>query len=209
MKTELEVMLRDPKTTKKEMRDILVSNLEEVNKFTRLSNTLLQLSRLDHQGLTFAQVSFDDVVLEAIEQHRKRGRSILFTPHSKPLFVYGHQGSLEELLSILIDNAIKYSPKGSSIIIKLTKRSKRAHLAIINKGEGIHASQLPHIFDRFYRGDSSRTGGPKSGYGLGLSLAKKIIELHHGDITVASTPGKKTTFAVILPLFSKHKTQDS
>ena len=72
-----------------------------------------------------------------------------------------------------------------------------------NSGIGIPAAILPHIFERFYRADPSRTGGKKAGYGLGLSLAKKIVELHEGELAVTSAPGQDTTFRVLLPNFSR------
>lgn len=87
---------------------------------------------------------------------------------------------------ILVDNALKYSPSDSLVTIKLSKRNNKACFEITNTGEGISPDDLPHIFDRFYRADGSRTGGKKSGYGLGLALAKKIVEIHNGDLYASS-----------------------
>jgi len=205
MKTELEVALRDPNLSKSEMHELLASNLEEVDKLTRLSHTLLQLSRLDHSGIKKERVLLDDVLLQTIERFDRSGERIAFTPHIKPLYISGHPGSIEELVTILVDNAIKYSPPKSRITIKLQKRSQKATFSISNGGKGINPQNLPHIFDRFYRGDSSRTGGPRSGYGLGLSLAKKIVEMHNGELSASSALNQETTFSVSLPIFSKNK----
>jgi signal transduction histidine kinase len=79
---------------------------------------------------------------------------------------------------------------------------------VSNAGNGISADILPHIFDRFYRVDTSRTGGDKRGYGLGLSLAKKIVELSGGELSVSSAPGEITTFRVFLPIFSADKAKN-
>lgn len=208
MKTELEVALRDPDVTKEEMRELLTSNLEEVDKLSKLSHTLLQLSRLDHSAIKKERVSLDDVVREVIERYDKTSSRISLTPHSKPLFVLAHKESITELVTILVDNAIKYSDAGSVIDVTLKKQNRKGTLSISNSGKGIKPEDLPHIFERFYRADASRTGGSKSGYGLGLSLAKQIVELHEGDLTASSAPGALTTFTVSLPIFSKDKAKN-
>lgn len=101
---------------------------------------------------------------------------------------------------ILTDNACKYSPPGSAVSLVLAKKASTAIFTITNEGKGIAEQDIEHIFDRFYRADTSRTKGGKSGYGLGLSLAKKIVEIHGGEISVTSTPKQATTFSVTLPL---------
>jgi signal transduction histidine kinase len=100
-----------------------------------------------------------------------------------------------------VDNAIKYSPDDTIVTISIKKKDKYASIEVKNKGKGIDAGNLPFIFDRFYRVDSSRTGGTKSGYGLGLSLAKKIVEIHHGELSVSSAVDQETVFRILLPLF--------
>ena len=83
-----------------------------------------------------------------------------------------------------------------------------AGFAVTNEGDGIPADKLPHIFDRFYRADTSRTSGQRSGFGLGLSLAKKIVELHGGELTVTSAVNQETTFRILLPIFSKNQVKN-
>ncbi len=202
MRTELEVALRDPSLSKQEMKELLESNLEEVNKLTELSKTLLQLSRLDHSGITKDRVSLAKITKGVSERFDKKGARINLVPSKKPLYIYAHEVSIEELVTILVDNAVKYSPAGSPIKLRLCKRNRRACLEVTNTGKGIGAEDLPHIFDRFYRVDSSRTSGPGAGYGLGLSLAKKIVELHRGELSASSAPDHETTFTVLLPLFT-------
>ncbi|HMI09637.1 MAG TPA: ATP-binding protein [Candidatus Saccharimonadales bacterium] len=198
MKTEIEVALRDPALTKGEMREQLASNLEEVNKLTKLSQTLLQLSQLDHKNIPKEKVKLSPTVKSVIEKFDKTGERIGFAD-AKAHNVLANQSSIEELLTILLDNALKYSPSDSQVKVSLMKQKQMSGFEISNEGQGISAEVLPHIFDRFYRADSSRTNGDKKGYGLGLALAKKIVELHSGELTVSSAEGKVTTFRVLLP----------
>jgi signal transduction histidine kinase len=198
MKTEIEVALRDPTLTKGEMREQLASNLEEVNKLTKLSQTLLQLSQLDHQNIAKEKIKLSSTVESIIKKFDKTGSRISFND-SKVQNVIANQSNIEELLTILLDNALKYSPSDSRVKVSLIKQRQMSGFEILNEGQGINPDVLPHIFDRFYRADSSRTNGDKKGYGLGLALAKKIVELHGGELTVSSAPNKVTTFKVLLP----------
>lgn len=202
MKVELEVALRDPHLQKTEMRELLASNLEEVNKLTNLSQTLLQLSQLDHANITREKVALNATVSSVTGRFKAHSRIALTLP-AQPLHVIANEPNVEELLTILVDNALKYSPENSKITVTVTKQKNMAGFEVSNTGDGIPADVLPHIFDRFYRADTSRTGGKKRGYGLGLSLAKKIVELHGGELTASSAPGGVTTFQVLLPLFRK------
>jgi len=204
MKTEIEVALRDPDITKKELRELLKSNLEEVDKLSRLSHMLLQLSRLDHSNIILEKVSLLDAARSVIDRLDKEGKRIELTGHSSHK-VLANRSSVEELMTILLDNALKYSPEDSKVQMNLLAKKQLTGFEIINEGEGIPAESLPHIFDRFYRVDSSRSTGSKKGYGLGLSLAKKIVELSGGELTVSSAPQQVTTFSVFLQSLSKNK----
>ena len=100
-------------------------------------------------------------------------------------------------MTILVDNALKYSPEKSKITIKLSRQGRQALFTITNGGEGISSKDLPHIFDRFYRPDNSRTHG---GTGLGLALAKDIVAMYKGELSVSSASGRDTTFRFTLPI---------
>lgn len=207
MKTEIEVALRDPALKKEEMRELLESNLEEVDKLSRLSHMLLQLSRLDHDSIPREKVELSKLVTAAALRFNKpHGRIKLEEGKSHP--VLANPFSTEELLSILLDNALKYSPEDSTVRVRFVNRKDMAGFEVINGGDGIAPDILPHIFDRFYRADTSRTSGNKKGYGLGLSLAKKIVELSQGELSVTSAPGHETTFTVFLPIFSVDKAKN-
>lgn len=198
MKIELEVALRDPSTSKGEMRELLESNLEEVNRLTKLSHTLLQLSKLDHVNIDRDNIELGQVTSMVVDRFNKFQPRI--TLHNKrKIHVLANESNVEELLTILIDNALKYSPPDSNVDVTLIKQRQMSGFKVVNAGEGIPAESLPHIFNRFYRADPSRTGSAKKGYGLGLSLAKKIVELHNGELTVSSAVNEDTTFQVLLP----------
>jgi two-component system sensor histidine kinase CiaH len=201
MKIELEVALRDGQLKKDEMRELLQSNLEEVNKLTTLSHTLLQLSRLDHDNIVRENVSLNDVAASVIERFNKVQPRIELAD-SRLLNVRANISNVEELLTILIDNALKYSPDDSKVHIAFMTQKNMSGFTVTNSGEGIAADILPHIFDRFYQADTARTGSEKRGFGLGLSLAKKIVQLHGGELTVSSAPQQDTTFRILLPNFS-------
>ena len=208
MKTELEVALRDPKLDKSEMHDLLASNLEEVEKLTQLSQTLLQLSKLDYDNIEKNKLSLEDIVRQTVSRFDKTGKRINFTAAKSLPMIVGNRASIEELATILIDNALKYSPADSLVSVHVGKRAQKACLEVINTGEGIHPDALPLIFDRFYRADMSRTGGGKNGYGLGLALAKKIVEIHGGELTASSAPQHATTFTVLLPVVSNSQAKN-
>jgi signal transduction histidine kinase len=207
MKTELEVALRDPSLKKEEMHELLESNLEEVNKLTSLSHMLLQLSRLDHGNIMRVKVPLAETIGSVIERINKTEHRIDFEP-GKPHAVLANTESTEELLTILLDNALKYSPADSRVNVRVINRKDMAGFEVSNAGDGIPTDKLPHIFDRFYRVDTSRTSGSKKGYGLGLSLAKKIVELSKGELSVSSAQGQLTTFKVLLPIFSVDKAKN-
>lgn len=200
MKSELEVALRDPKLSKNEMRELLKSNLEEVDRLTVLSKTLLQLSRLDFSNLEFEKVNLGNVAAEVAQRYDKNASRIDLSLPKNSVAVKANQASIEELLTILIDNALKYSPEKSKIKASVAVQGKQAVFSITNAGPGIAEDKLPRIFDRFYRADESRTAG---GSGLGLALAKEIVSLHKGELSVSSRPGE-TTFRVFLPIFRKN-----
>lgn len=203
MKVELEVALREETLDDKEVRELLQSNLEEVNKLSNLSYTLLQLSRMDHDKIIRERIDINTVTRNVITHTNLPEKRVKLHTSRQPIYVHANPSSVEELLTILLDNALKYSPPSSRIDIHVMRRKQMAGFTVTNKGKGIDTDALPHIFERFYRADQSRTSGATKGYGLGLSLAKKIVELHNGELTVSSGEDAPTTFTVLLPVSSK------
>jgi signal transduction histidine kinase len=108
--------------------------------------------------------------------------------------------SLDKVISILLDNAIKYSLESTEVTIRTYQKEGRGYLEVRDQGIGIKATELPHIFDRFYRADSSRSKSHVAGHGLGLSIAKKLVESLDGTIDVVSTPGKGSVFTISFPI---------
>jgi two-component system, OmpR family, sensor histidine kinase CiaH len=198
MKTENEVALRNPDLKKSEAIAQLKSNLEEVEKLKQLSDGLLRLASYDGSLALNDSIDVSETIETALSRWRKiaKSRNIKFNVQTSSLNVKGDYDSLVELMSVLIDNAIKYSPPASSITIKSMKKGSNIAISVSDKGQGITASDLPNIFERFYQSELSRSG--THGYGLGLSIAKRIVELHNGSIDVVSAPNKGSTFTVNL-----------
>lgn len=202
MQTETEVALRNPELTVAGARNLLESNLEELAKLRALSEGLLRLARENGQGIPLKRVSLADVAAEAEKRvaAAARSRRIKLENTAGDVPVLGDHESLVELVAVLLENAIKYSDPKSSVKIGTGRHGKQGYLSIRDEGYGIKASDIPHIFSRFYRADLSRSKEKVDGYGLGLSIAKKIADLHRGSIEVKSTPGHGSTFTVKLPL---------
>jgi two-component system sensor histidine kinase CiaH len=205
MRSEIEVALRGKHLDPAEARALLSSNLEEIAKLETLSAGLLRLARFEN-GLdqsAIETIPVRDLLESAVDRHSKQlsARKIEMEVRAGNQTVAGDRANLTELVSILVDNAIKYSPEGSKIILTANSGGGMVTLSVKDQGMGIKASDIPHIFDRFYRADHARAreGEKVGGYGLGLSIAKRIADLHHGTITVDSSPEKGSTFRVRLP----------
>lgn len=205
LKSEIEVNLRDKKLKLSEAKKLLKSNLEEVNHLEDLSNYLLKLNHLQSgDGLNIEAVSVLSIINTAIKKvnHLADSKNIKITNNISNQTIKGDLLSLSEVFIILLDNAIKYSPKNSEIKLFCQNYSQILAITIKDQGIGISQKNLPLIFDRFFQADNSRTKDGESGYGLGLSIAKKIIESHKGKIEVQSQLGKGSEFTVILPKLS-------
>lgn len=191
LKTSLEVALRDKKLSLKDAREVLQGGLDDVNGMTKLSNYLLKLGKYK-DGVKIEKVDFD--ISDLVNQISKRFD--INKKVEKDLHLLGDRDSISELVTILVDNAVKYSADKKGVLVSLykLKKGKNVVLEVSDKGQGISTEDLPHIFDRFYRADKSRT---KDGYGLGLSIAKQIVDAHGARIEVKSTLNKGSNFKVI------------
>jgi heavy metal sensor kinase len=200
IKGEIELALRSSQDPA-EIREALTSCLEEVDRLNALMEDLLLMARMEAKALTMpaAMVNLADVVQEAapaLTELATRAGNHCTVVAPGPLWVEGYESLLFRLVFNLGENAIKYTPAGGAIDVTLEQQEGAAVLQVKDTGPGIAAEAQPHIFDRFYRGDPSREG---SGTGLGLALVRSIAELHHGQISVSSTPGRGSCFRVILP----------
>jgi signal transduction histidine kinase len=201
MITENEVALRNKNLNKSGAIGIIKSNLEEAVKLKTLAEGLLRLTNGNGVVNNPQSVDLKVVASEAVDRYAKTASQHKINIENKldNLMIAGDKDSLVDLVSIFLDNAIKYSPQGSKIEITSDKRHKDVVINIKDRGVGIKKSEIARIFDRFYQADSSRHKTTTGGYGLGLAIAKKITQAHHGYIEVSSTPGKGTTFSIILP----------
>lgn len=204
LKSEIEVSLRDRKLTLPEAKKLLGSNLEEVNNLQYLTDNLIKLSKNQsiNDRINFVPVSLKEVTEEAIKKVSRMAKNKTIAIHSEvkdAKFMADQQG-LVEVFIILLDNAIKYSPRGKEVSLSSRKNDSTVEIEIKDEGAGIDEGDLPHLFDRFYRADESRTKKNTPGYGLGLSIAKQVIDKHGGTVRINSKPGKGTTFTIILPI---------
>lgn len=201
MQTENEVALRKAGLTKAEAIAILKSNLEEVAKLKSLAEGLLRLAKNNGQ-LTTQPVSAKFIADQAVARLSKAAehKAIKLNNRTNAIMVRGEADSLVELLAVFIDNAIKYSPRGSEVKITTIRHDKMTIISVSDEGQGIAPADLPHIFERFYRTDSARTRDHAGGYGLGLAIAQKIADAHHGYIEVKSRLGAGSTFSLHLPI---------
>ncbi|HSX57870.1 MAG TPA: HAMP domain-containing sensor histidine kinase [Candidatus Saccharimonadales bacterium] len=201
MKTELEVNLRDKKIIG-EAKKALESNLEEVNKLSYLSDKLLRLSNYADSGeLSTSEISLKETLEEAIEKVSAFAKSRETTIEKKLVDtkLVGDKASLVEAFGTILENAIKYSPKKSKVIVTSKVETKNAVVKIADFGVGIAEIDKGRIFDRFYRADQSRSKEKASGFGLGLSIAKAVVDKHKGEIKVDSKIDQGTTFTISLP----------
>lgn len=207
LKGEMEVALRS-KGEPVFLKDVLKSGLEEIDRMNYIVRNLLELAKLDiEKGVPVPReaVNLSGILRERSDQF---GRLALDSGvrldiiRDMPVYIYGDRVRIGQLIFNLIDNALKYTPRGGKIEISLEAQGDRAVLKVKDTGVGISKEDMPYIFDRFYRADKARAReivGEAGGAGLGLSICKEITETHKGTITVESEPGKGTTFTVSFP----------
>lgn len=203
MQSEIEVALMNPDLTSEEAKKILESNLEELSKLTALTAGLLKLAQSKYGTSITTKTNVSKLLVQAINQVKLSAsdKKIEIKQNiAKDLEVYGDESGLTEALAIVLDNAIKYSPKKSIINANAFLDGKKVTIEIIDRGMGIDKKDQKYIFDRFYRADTARSKtNNQQGYGIGLSIAKRIVEAHKGSIGVKSQPDKGSTFSIFLP----------
>jgi two-component system, OmpR family, sensor kinase len=175
---------------------------EEAGRLTRLVGGLLMLAQAESGklALNFAPVELDLLLTEVFTEMRVLAGSKVKVHLNDidQVMVNGDRDRLKQVFLNLIANAIQYTPVGGEIFLSIRKLGDQARVIVRDTGPGIPAEDLPHIFDRFYRAEKSRTRSKASGFGLGLSIAHWIVEHHGGQIKVESKEGKGTTFVIWL-----------
>jgi len=195
------------KTDKEVLDEGIAAISQEAASMKELVERLLFLARHDKKTLLLEMEVFDPLEVMS-EVHREA--KLLSSAHRFELNpaqnarINGDKDMLKQLMRILLDNAIKYTPDGGSITLGVRRDSRHCILTVSDTGAGISAEELPKIFDRFYRCDEARKA-QTSGHGLGLSIARIIVVAHGGKLKVRSKVGVGTTFSVILPLAGEER----
>ena len=205
-KGETELALRKERTPEV-YREVLESNLEEIDRMSRIVDELLFLSRADLGEIKIAKepVQLDQLVQEIQHQAIVLGKdreveTVLGT--LEPTEVVGDEWRLRELFLNIVDNAVKYSQEKGTVEINLEHANGMAKISVQDNGIGISPDEQKQVFDRFFRSDTARAHAQK-GTGLGLAICKWIAETHQGQIQIESTPGQGSRFTIFLPLHSQ------
>ena len=196
LKAELQLVNRDTHVSKEPYHAAITSSLQEVDRLINLTSRLLQLTTpqtfrsVDHASALLATRKASQVLQVKIDAKKL---SVIHPSHDYSVAIHLHD--LVEIVTIILDNAIKFSPKYGTITISAVQKQHAVDILITDKGPGIASTDLPHIFERFYQ--SSKRPAQR-GYGLGLAIAQKLTIEAGGKISVMSQPGK-TSFKITLP----------
>ena len=198
IKIENEVFLDTPNVKLADAKEQIKSNLEEVNKLINLAQSLLVLSS-SKEIVQVSKVNLTEVLRSIVKTANPiaKSKSIKIVQDISELGeITGDRRLLERGILAIVDNSIKYSSKGSEITVVGRMDNDKKVIEITDRGIGIAPKDIEHIFDRLYRADNSRKSENVGGHGLGLSIAKEIIESHLGEISVASKKNKGSTFKI-------------
>jgi two-component system sensor histidine kinase CiaH len=200
--TESEVLLQSHSTDIEDYKKVIISNLEEANKMSALVSDLLLIARTEDKLQKSNTVSVDikgfieQIVKKVLPQATEKEIAIeIMCIESGQVKI--HPNHFERALQNIIQNAIHYTKQGGKIEIKIRKENSKLVIVVADTGVGIAKSDLPYVFDRFYKASHSRNDA--SGSGLGLPIARQIIEQHGGTIRIDSTEGVGTSVSIKMP----------
>ncbi|HWQ41393.1 MAG TPA: ATP-binding protein [Desulfosporosinus sp.] len=208
VQVNLELVKGNPEEIVANQSKWLDYSLLETKRMTKLVDDLLFLARADSQQQMLEKKHFSlDAALHAVFESFKlleESHGILLESSLDSEITYwGDEFRIKQLMIILLDNAIKYTPTGGKVTLCLQDWHNFIQITVSDNGEGIESEHLSKIFDRFYRVDKARSK-QKEGTGLGLAIAEWIIQSHHGQVRVSSSPGEGTTFVISLPHQSRY-----
>lgn len=202
MRSALEVSTSKNRS-KDEYKKVINDSIVETNALSSTLNDILDLawSQTPHEQKQITQINLSELLEELSDIASKLANpknQHIDATISRNIIIEGYKDKLAKALINIIENAIKYSPKNGKIRIALYKKGEAAEIKVSDNGQGILKEDIPHIFDRFYRGSST---DKVFGSGIGLSIAQSIIKLHHGEITVTSKPGNGSVFKIRFPMY--------
>jgi heavy metal sensor kinase len=204
IKGTIEVALQHNRTAD-EYRDALVTNLGQVDRLSTLTRSLLTLAQFagDRPPVKLVPLALEPLVQDLIKElavlAEDRKVRLTLDAHPVPL-VLGDDGRLTQLLVNLLDNALTHTPPGGAVTLRLNQKDGQVVMNVEDTGSGVAPEHLPHLFERFYRGDPARDR-ESGGAGLGLAIVKEIAQAHGGTVRVESAFGKGTAFIVTLPFY--------
>lgn len=206
--TNLSVIKSEPQSTVADNQKWIDSITTQLTRMKDLINSMLELSKLEQSELPKQEVDFSAITEGACLSFEATcfEKDVKLITEIQPFVnLYGDSNSLERLVMILLDNAIKYSGEKGKVGLKLCVENKKAHLSVMNTGECISKEDAKHVFDRFYRTDGARQNPDNQSFGLGLSIAAATVKAHDGTIDCHGIEDKGTVFDVYIPLIRKKK----
>lgn len=206
--TNLSVIKSEPQSTVADNQKWIDPITAQLVRMKDLINSMLELSKLEQSELPKQEVDFSSIVEGACLSFEATcfEKDVKLLTEIQPFVnLYGDSNTLERLVIILLDNAIKYSGEKGKVGLKLCVENKKAHLSVMNTGECISKEDAKHVFDRFYRTDGARQNPDNQSFGLGLSIAAATVKAHDGTIECHGIEDKGTVFDVYIPLIRKKK----
>jgi len=192
--TTNEVALRKKTLDEKKARVVFQRNIDEVERLHELTDNLLQLTQVDNQQIEKQAVDMAELIRDTVDRYQPvadKKQVVLDVQVPSVTYVVA-VAAVTQILGTLIDNAIKYSPSGSTVVIRLDGQT----LSVVDQGIGIAKQDQAKIFNRFYRSDEARTRGHSSGYGLGLAIARAVADKNGYQLSVKSELGQSSTFSL-------------
>lgn len=213
IKTYSETLLDQEELDEESKKKFLGVILTEANRMTRLVSDLLQLTKFDYKKVAWNRIRFDikELTKQVCDKHKiqaeKKGQLVECYVTSNVPDVYGDRDGIEQVITNILTNSIKYTPENGSIKVYVGAVHDDAYIKIIDNGIGIPKEDLPRVFERFYRVDKARSR-EMGGTGLGLPIAKEIIEENGGSIDIKSEVGKGTEVVIKVPTFKEKNSKD-
>jgi two-component system sensor histidine kinase MprB len=192
LRTNIEVLLEGGQLSEEERRRLLADVVEQSEELTALVSDLIELARGDEPAAGTDDVRLDRVVEESVTRARRNAPGLRFELRAEPVSVEGVAARLERAVNNLLDNATRHSPPGGTIEVDVDP----AGIRVRDHGTGIEEADLPHVFDRFFRGANVRG---QQGSGLGLAIVRQVTEQHGGRVTAGNAPDGGAVFTVRLP----------